>query len=41
MPVGESVNRHAVASADIGAIVAVANKTNHITLVDLKSGSTR
>lgn len=34
------MNRHAVAAADVGAVVAVANRTKDITLVDLKSGST-
>jgi hypothetical protein len=39
--VGESVNKHAVAQEELGALVAVANRSSHVTLVDLKSGSTR
>jgi len=38
--IGGVINKHAIARPDVGALVAVAGETNHVTLIDLKSGST-
>ena len=38
--IGGVINRHAAAKPEVGTIVAVAGETNHVTLIDLKSGST-
>ena len=37
---GKTVNKHSVSSAEVGALVAVVNETNHIQLVDLNTGAT-
>jgi len=34
------INRHAMAQPEVGPIVGVARDTSHVTLIDLKSGST-
>jgi len=38
--VGAVINKHSVAEPSVGALVAVANDTNHVQLVDLHTGST-
>jgi len=38
--VGSTINKHCVAHQDVGPIIAVTNDTNHLHLVDLKTGST-
>eukprot|EP00090_Calanus_glacialis_P006873 TRINITY_DN15373_c0_g1_i1.p1 TRINITY_DN15373_c0_g1~~TRINITY_DN15373_c0_g1_i1.p1 ORF type:complete len:405 (+),score=102.14 TRINITY_DN15373_c0_g1_i1:44-1258(+) len=38
--IGGVINKHAAANPEVGTIVAVAGETNHVTLIDLKSGST-
>eukprot|EP00092_Neocalanus_flemingeri_P002128 GFUD01002268.1.p1 GENE.GFUD01002268.1~~GFUD01002268.1.p1 ORF type:complete len:403 (+),score=84.44 GFUD01002268.1:59-1267(+) len=38
--VGGVINKHAQAKAEVGPLVAVTGETNHVTLIDLKSGST-
>ena len=38
--VGKTINKHCVAQPEVGPLVAVANETNHLQLVDLNTGST-
>jgi len=38
--VGTTVNKHSICAPEVGALVAIANETNHVQLVDLNTGST-
>ncbi|XP_023328681.1 DNA excision repair protein ERCC-8 [Eurytemora carolleeae] len=38
--VGEPINKHCIGEPEVGALVAVAARTNHLQLVDLRTGST-